>query len=457
MPTEKRFSPVLHWARLTGIAVVASLVIAAIWVWFAPRGKVEMDPAIAETAARASPEVGQLIREASETVTKLQDQFPEQPEVLDVVARLHLRFGRAERAVEIWKRMLELDPQSSAACRAIAMAAVRNGDLVEAEAYFRKAFALEPDSTALPAHLGETLLNQGKVAEAIEILEASRRRSPNTIATLAFLGQAYVQTKEYAKARECLEVLIAIEPGLTNPYFSLATACARLGDKVQAEACTKKFRELKARDEQAHRDALKTSNDVAVAQQSAAEIVGCAGQVRVSLGDVATGEQLLRRAAELWPDDIESRMVLAWLYGRQGREAEAVRVLDDVTRIAADEPTVFLRVGAIQQELRRFDLAEAAWRRAAELSPHQARPLVALVHLALGQNQNLPEAVGWAKKAVELEPTAGNYALVSMICQRTGDHSAAFAAAEQACKLEPTNANYQQLLIRARSLASGGR
>jgi len=124
-------------------------VIAAIWIGIAPRTKVAMDPAIAETASRASPEVGHLIREASDVTTKLQEQFPETPEVLDVVAMLHSRFGRAERAVELWKRMLELDPKSSAACRAIAAVAMQKGDLAEAEAYFRKALALEPDSASL--------------------------------------------------------------------------------------------------------------------------------------------------------------------------------------------------------------------------------------------------------------------------------------------------------------------
>jgi len=58
--------------------------------------------------------------------------------------------------------------------------------------------------------------------------------------------------------------------------------------------------------------------------------------------------------------------------------------------------------------------------------------------------------VVWAKKAAELEPIAGNYALLSMICQRSGDRPAAIAAAEQACKLEPANADYQRLLVQAR-------
>ena len=340
-----------RWFKLGGIAGVLALGIAAIWAGIAPRNKVALDPAIAETASRASPEVGRLIREAGEVVAKLQEQFPEHPPALDVVALLHARFGRAERAVEIWKHVLELDPRSSAACRAIATTALEKGDTAEAESYFRKALDLEPDSSSLPAQLGETLLNRGQVAEAIGVLEANRRRNPRTFATLALLGQAYVQAKEYAKARECLEVAIEIEPGFTNQYFSLATACARLGDKAKADQYMKKFRELKARDEQTHRQALKTSDDVAAARQSAAEIHGVAGQVRVSLGDVATGEQLLLRAVELYPDDIESRMVLAWLYGRQGREAEAVRVLDEVTRIAADQATVLLRVGLMQQEL----------------------------------------------------------------------------------------------------------
>jgi len=70
--------------------------------------------------------------------------------------------------------------------------------------------------------------------------------------------------------------------------------------------------------------------------------------------------------------------------------------------------------------------------------------------LALARNQNLADAVVWAKKAAELEPIAENYALLSVVCQRSGDRVGAVAAAEQACKLEPGNADFQRLLGRAR-------
>ena len=133
---------------------------------------------------------------------------------------------------------------------------------------------------------------------------------------------------------------IEIQPAFTNQYFSLVMARARLGDKAKADQALKTFRELKARDEQSHRQAPQTPDDLTEARQSAAEIGVGAGQVRISLGDVAGGEQLLRRAGELCPEDTESRMLLAGLCGRHGRDDEAARVLDDATRIAADQPTV---------------------------------------------------------------------------------------------------------------------
>jgi tetratricopeptide (TPR) repeat protein len=100
-------------------------------------------------------------------------------------------------------------------------------------------------------------------------------------------------------------------------------------------------------------------------------------------GRAAEAEQLLKRAVEIAPADIGSRNALALLYLtqlEQPREAlrhiEALLALDSALPYAhASRGNALLALGTVRQ-------AEASFKRALELDPHQAVALAGLAHIA---------------------------------------------------------------------------
>jgi len=73
--------------------------------------------------------------------------------------------------------------------------------------------------------------------------------------------------------------------------------------------------------------------------------------------------------------------------------------------------------------------------------------------LNLLQNASLDQAREYAAKAVELEPVAGHYYLLSVACIKQGDLRSALSAIQSAVRLKPQDARYGQLLQQLRSRA----
>ena len=76
----------------------------------------------------------------------------------------------------------------------------------------------------------------------------------------------------------------------------MGTACNKLGDTDQASLYLDRFKELKARDKQAHRDRLKVLGGDIEVREGVAEILVAAGRVFIAHGDTSQGEAVLTRA-----------------------------------------------------------------------------------------------------------------------------------------------------------------
>lgn len=437
-----------RWALLGLVAVAFAGAIAGVLAIFLQGDgeRVNLRKTIAESASKASSSAAPLLREAGEVADQLLSRFPENGEVLDVVAGLYQGIGKTNDATRCWRRSVELSPELGPAAHA-AMAAVAydEGNLEVASAHYRAAMQQDPESSAYPVHLGETLIDHGKLPEAVEVLEKAIRVHPTSMPMSVLLGQAYLQLRQYEKARQHFELAVAMEPEYTNAFFGLATACARLGDQEKSKVYLIRFKELQAREEQQHRAALKTSTETAETRDVVAKTYRAASKVYLAFGDFQASERHLRRAAEICPNDGESAVLLAWLYEQQGRNAEALQALDRLREKAPNHLGAQISAASAYVRLRRFDEAERAYRRAIELTPQRAGGYAALANFFLQTQRNLDEAGTLAEKAVQLEPAAENHVLLSLVRRTRGDIAGAVAEIEAALALAPQNGGYQQI------------
>ncbi|MFH1920465.1 MAG: tetratricopeptide repeat protein [Planctomycetota bacterium] len=408
---------------------------------------------VVDIAPGADPEVAALVEEAAEVVEGLIERLRDRVEAWDVLGGFYYKFGKRDEALNCWEQCLELDPNSSEAHYWVGIVARDRGRNEEAVESFRKAHALNPSEPQVSVHLAQTLIDLGETEEAIKVLEENLAAYPGSLPSFVLLGEIYVQLKQHDKAKEHLETAVEMDPAYTTAYYGLAKACAGLGEKAESSRYMEKFKELKAADEQAHRDWLKARDDLPSVRRRVSEIYTAAGKAYLAHGYVEMAEELSLRAVELCPSQPECYLVLAWLYERQGRLDEARDVLLRASQANPDDLGVQLRLGVFLAEQGQFDAAEKALNEAIRLMPYLGGGYAALARVHLTFGRKLSEAKELAAKAVELEPLAKNYFLLGLVCQRVGDLASAREAIERAIELEPANPEYRQ----ARELLQGGK
>ena len=96
-----------------------------------------------------------------------------------------------------------------------------------------------------------------------------------------------------------------------------------------------------------------------------------------------------------------------------------------------------MHAGVLHAELQQWDAAEEALRKGIELAPQRTPGYRALVQVLMSANRKLSEAKALARKLAELKPDAGNYFLLSEVCEREGDLAGALAARRRAAELDP--------------------
>lgn len=387
-----------------------------------------------------------LRHEAVEVVGRLVRAFPDNPHATTVAGLLHNRFGNTAEAVECWERSLQLDPGFAPAYHGMGTVALKSGDYEEAEALLRRALELDPTLADAAVDLANALIRMGRAEEAVAPLVRHTRTSFGTSRRVLYsLGHVYLQLHEYEKAKTHYRAAIEVDPAWTRAYYGLSKACARLGETEQSEAYLEKFKELIDHDLAADIERSRSYDDLASARRIVAYVYTAAGRVYQACSNVREAEVHWLRAAELNPKDTACREELARLYIEGHRVEEALGALENLAEIEPRNSAYHMNIGLVNAMSSRFDAAEKAFNRVRELSPRRPEGYLALVRLYLEANRKLPQAVKLAGVAVEIEPSAGNYAVLSEACERNGDFDGALSAIERAMELDRGNRQYRRL------------
>ncbi len=446
--TADSASSATRWGRLLIVSVLISVVVAIAIVigrelWFA---KPHIHTAIAKAAETASPDVAALLREIDGVVCQLVERYPDSPEALDVMARMHHFFGETDEALRYWKECLKIDPKFTPAYHSIGVMFLEIGKHPQAVEYFRKGWKLEPNSPVFSVELAQALVASGQVKQAVDVLRRDITIHPRSVGSLAMLGHAYLQLRDYKAARKYFERAIEVGPTYTNAYFGLVTACNNLGDKKAAKKYAAKLKEMKAQDEHSHRAMLKTFDDIERVREKVGAVYTATGNVYLEHSDPVTAEHCFLRAAELVPKAVPPREVLAWLYVQEGRTKEAVKMLGELVKADPYDLSAMMTSGSLYAQLQMYEEAEASYRHAISLTPAQAGGYAALSGLYLQAGMKFEQALQLAQKAVALEPVAKYYFLLSNAYRANGKILEAREAISKAVKLEPTNADYRRYL-----------
>ena len=290
------------------------------------------------------------VEEAHQVARRLVADFPDNPDAMEMMARVCLRFGQSASAVDYWRKCLEISPNYAYAYCGLAAVAESKGDQAEAVRLLRKALAIDPRSLQVQFDLAKAMVDQGQVEEAVGLLQTHVAMYPRSARGYVLLGAAQLQSGAFKEAKLAYEAAIKIDPLDDFPYLGLVTACSRLGEVEQSKRYREQFEKLRGGETQARHTGRDTYDDAAYVCADLAGIYVIAGRLYLAQGNRVEAEQRWMRAAAVAPQHVESRQALLRLYQDTGRQADRRRVLEQLARIVPAQPPYLRELGRMYME-----------------------------------------------------------------------------------------------------------
>jgi tetratricopeptide (TPR) repeat protein len=335
-------------------------------------------------------------REAAEAYRRALDLTPDNLDLKRAWAQALFSAEDYEKAQAAFEELLSSEPNDLLSLLRLSQIYRQKQDFAKAEEYAKRASKLDPSNLEVQYNEVSLLEAQDKLPEAItrlkEILAGMERRpsSPgdrtNRVILLERLGLLYRMADETAEAVAAFREMAQVDPD------SAARAAAQIIDTYRA---AKNFasaeKEAKAALEKFPQDRL---------------IKNLAATVYADLGRHREAESLLKSSFD-GKNDRETWISLAQVYEKQKNFAAMSRALDEADKLsstAEEKEVVHFMRGAMYERQKKYDLAEAEFRKVLEINPKSASALNYLGYMLADRNVRLQEALEMIQKAVALEP-----------------------------------------------------
>ncbi|MBV9506194.1 MAG: tetratricopeptide repeat protein [Acidobacteriia bacterium] len=310
--------------------------------------------------------------------------------------------GDFDRALNVYQQLATDNPRDSMYPLRISEIYRAKHDYPKAHEYLDKAKSIEPEDVEV-LYDGEVklLAAEGKMDQAITSLKAllektvRRNYSPTDAATRAMLleelGILYRESEQYPQAIEAFRQINALNgQGGARVAVEIVDSYRAAKDyenaQKEADAAIKKY----------------PGERVVVLEH--ATVLADRGKTDEAVNEV---RGLLKGERER-----ETLIALAQLYEKGKRFGEEAKTLDEVDKQSSTkedkESLAFMR-GAMYERQKKYDLAEAEFRKVLASNPNNAEALNYLGYMLANRGVKLEEAAQMIRKALELEPDNGAF------------------------------------------------
>jgi tetratricopeptide (TPR) repeat protein len=185
------------------------------------------------------------------------------------------------------------------------------GDRDKAAEIYRKLLGLEPDSEEGVTALSKLQMDSGNYKEASDLLEAFVKQHPESDTAFTALGEAYSEMQEYAKAAEAYRRAAELDPDDVEIKKQQAQAFF-LADNLD--------------------DAQKLYEQIAKAEPEDGLAFLRLGQIYRRQQKYDVSRQNLQKAAQAFPDSVEVQFNIVMLDRDQGRLEDALKRANDILK-----------------------------------------------------------------------------------------------------------------------------
>jgi tetratricopeptide (TPR) repeat protein len=229
-----------------------------------------------------------------------------------------------------------------------AMACHRAGRLRKAIALYRRILQREPDLPEVHANLGVALAAVDRLGEAAEACRRAIELKPDNPEAWCNWGVALSGLGRFDEAEEKFRRSISLDRGRAGTHSNLGNALRALGRLDDAEASC--------------RTAIAIDPDHPEAYANL-------GLTLSALGRFVAAEEMFARALALNPDNAEAHSGLGSVFSELGRSAEAVAAFRRATALKPDFAGAYNSLGIALKEAGEFVEAGRAIEQAIRLAP----------------------------------------------------------------------------------------
>ncbi|MGA2424176.1 MAG: tetratricopeptide repeat protein [Terriglobales bacterium] len=344
-----------------------------------------------------------------------------------------------KEAIEAYRHAIELDRDNLDAIRGLAQNLLNDGQADAALEQYKVIADANPEDAQTYVRIAEIYRKQAKFDLALENLKKAESMVQDSLEIPYNIAAIYQSQGRYDEAVPIMRDLLKKSEKPDGKYSNgeksnRAVFLERLGtiyrDEGNNQAAVATFREIVALggDEDIERgyqqiidtwrDAKEWQKATDAAQESVQKLPGSRDLKMVlaaQQADMGEADKALREVRAMLKGDSDDRVVyitLAQMYTRLRRFSDAEQSLDKAEALSSkpeDKEYVWFLRGSNFEREKRYSEAEEQFKKVLASDPEHASALNYLGYMLADQNLKLEEALGYIKRAVDLDPANGAY------------------------------------------------
>ena len=322
-----------------------------------------------------------------------------------------LNDGQADAALEQYKVIADANPEDAQTYVRIAEIYRKQGKFEVALDNLKKAESMVQDSVEVPYNIAAIYQAQGRYDEAIPILRDLLKKSEksdgkysngeksNRAVFLERLGSIYRDQGNNQAANEIFRQIIALggDENIERGYQQIIDTWREAKEWQKATDTAKEAVQK-----------LPGSRDLKMVLASQQADMGEADKALRDVRAMLKGDANAKSSS----DDRQVYIALAQMNTRLRRFSDAEQALDKAEQLSSktdDKEYVWFLRGSTFEREKRYAEAEEQFKKVVASDPEHASALNYLGYMLADQNTKLEEALGYIKRAVDLDPTNGAY------------------------------------------------
>ncbi|MFY9314303.1 MAG: tetratricopeptide repeat protein [Burkholderiales bacterium] len=320
--------------------------------------------------------------EAEQLFRKVLELNPNQPQALHHLGVIALKCGKAQLAAELIERARSVEPSNASILTDLGATCRVLGRLKEAEQLHRRAQALSPDRPEVHNNLGNVLRDMGQLPDAEECFRRALALKPNYVDALNNLGHTLIDLQRLEEAERCFRHSLTLDPGRPETHCRIGIVQQALGQLQEAGQSLRRALALKPDYAEAYHNLgivlhlMGRLDEAELGFRRALDLAPNSAEARTGLGDlfvtranVQDAELCYRQALASDPACVGAYNSLGHLLRRLGRLEDAEKCYRKALTLSPDGAELHSNLGSLLIDFGRHEEAEACYRQALELKP----------------------------------------------------------------------------------------